>query len=127
MSLNNNGESESVGGLARDLLQDTAHVIEAEFRLAREEAKSTARRLQGGIGLLAGAGVTALMLACALTAAVILLLYIAMPFWLAALFTAILVGGQAFGAFILAWNKLQDVELFPHRTWQSVKRNAKLT
>src|SRR5690348_3314897 len=98
MSVNNNGETESVRGLARDLLQDSAHLIEAEFHLAREEVKSSARRLQGGIGLLAGASVAGLMLAGALTAAVILLLYIAMPFWLAALFTAILVGGQAFGA-----------------------------
>ena len=114
-------QQDSLRAAARDVLKDVARLLDAEIRLSREELTHRADIAKRGAGFLSSAGVAGLALAAALTVAVIAVLAIAMPVWLAALFTAILVGANAFGAFVMARAKLEDVELWPHRTVQSVK------
>lgn len=119
-------EQDSLRAAARDVLKDVAQVIDAELRLGREELMEQAQIAKRGAGLLSGAGLAGVAIAAAVTVACIAALAIAMPVWLAALFTAILVGANAFGAFVMARAKLDDVELWPHRTVESVKRDAAL-
>lgn len=119
-------QPDSLRAAARDVLKDVAQIVDAEVRLGREEFMDQAEVAKRGAGFLGGAGVAALALALAVTVAVIAALAIAMPIRLAALFIAILIGGNAFGAFVMARAKFEDVELWPHRTVQSVKRDVTL-
>jgi hypothetical protein len=126
MSTPQRSQPDSLRAATRDVLKDVAQIVDAEMRLGREELMDQVQVAKRGASFLAGAGVTGLALALAVTVACLAALAIAMPVWLAALFTAILIGGNAFGAFVKARANLEDVELWPHRTVQSMKRNARL-
>lgn len=64
-------ESRSIGDIAGDVLSNASTLIKQEVELVKAEAKQSASRLGKGVGLLAAAGVVALLALIALTLAMV--------------------------------------------------------
>lgn len=62
-------EDRSLGEIASDLMGNASTLVRQEIELAKAEAQQSASRAGKGVGLLAGAGVAALMMLIALTLA----------------------------------------------------------
>jgi uncharacterized membrane protein YqjE len=81
---------ESFGTLLKELAQDTSTLVKQEIALARAELGEKARIAGTGAGMLAGAGVVALLALGALTALLIIALDIVVDLWVAALLVTLL-------------------------------------
>jgi Flp pilus assembly protein TadB len=81
--------SGSTAELVKQASEQISRLVRDELALARAEMTTKAKRAGTGAGLLGGAGVVALYGVAALLATVIMLLALAMPYWLAALIVAI--------------------------------------
>jgi hypothetical protein len=73
------------GELVKDLASQTSTLVSKEIQLAKAELTMQGKQAGRGVGLLAGAGVAALLALGALSAFLIALLDEWMPVWLAAL------------------------------------------
>ena len=80
----------STAELIQDLTRQTSALVRQEVELAKVEMVEKSKKAGIGIGLLAGAGVVALLALGALTAFLILALDGAMPTWAAAIVVALL-------------------------------------
>ena len=78
-------ETSSLGDLLGEVTRDMSTLMRQEVELAKVELKQSATRAGKGAGMLAGAGVTALLGLGALTAVLIIALDSFLPLWLAAL------------------------------------------
>jgi hypothetical protein len=81
-----------IGDLVKDLAGQTSTLVRQEIQLAQAELTSKGKVAGRGAGMLAGAGVAALLALGALTACLIAALDTAMPLWLAALIVTLLWG-----------------------------------
>lgn len=91
----------STAQLVQHTAEQVAKLVRDEMALARAELSEKGRRAGVGMGLLGGSGVVALFGVGTLTAAVVLLLALAMPAWVAALLVAVaLFAAAAVGALI---------------------------
>ncbi|MEO3803407.1 phage holin family protein [Nonomuraea sp. B1E8] len=75
--------------LVNDLSEQVSRLVKDELRLARIELQEKGRHAGFGAGLVGAAGVTALFGAGALVAAVIMLLALVLPGWVAAAIVAV--------------------------------------
>ncbi|MEO3791386.1 phage holin family protein [Nonomuraea sp. B10E15] len=75
--------------LVNDLSEQVSRLVKDELRLARIELREKGRHAGFGAGLFGAAGVTALFGAGALVAAVIMLLALVLPGWVAAAIVAV--------------------------------------
>jgi Putative Actinobacterial Holin-X, holin superfamily III len=119
---------EPIGEVARDLTRDLSLLVRQEVELAKAEMAQKGRIAAPGVGMIGGAAGAALLGAGALTAAVILLLAIFLPEWLAAL----LVGAVlAVAAYVLAQRGKDRVAEagapIPEQTIESVKEDVEWT
>jgi putative superfamily III holin-X len=87
---------EPLGEVARDLTRDLSLLVRQEVELAKAEMVQKGRIAAPGVGMIGGAAGAALLAAGALTAAVILLLAIFLPEWLAALIVGAVLAGAAY-------------------------------
>ncbi|WP_113701092.1 phage holin family protein [Nonomuraea lactucae] len=75
--------------LVNDLSEQVSRLVKDELRLARLELAQKGRRAGFGAGLFGAAGMVAFFGAAALVAAVILLLSLVLPGWIAAVIVAV--------------------------------------
>lgn len=116
----------STGELVKDLSNQVSLLARQEIELAKAEIAEKGRKAGLGLGLVAAAGVSALLALGTLTACVVLALDGAMPAWLAALIVAL---AWSVVATVLASVGKQKVEQagtpVPEQTVESVKEDIK--
>lgn len=116
----------STGELVKDLSNQVSLLVRQEIELAKAEMAEKGRKAGLGLGLVAAAGVSALLALGTLTACVVLALDGAMPAWLAALIVAL---AWSVVAAVLASVGKQKVEQagtpVPEQTVESVKEDIK--
>lgn len=116
---------ESFGELVKGLAEDTSTLVKQEIALARVEMTEKAKEAGKGAGMLAGAGVFALVMLGALTAFLIIVLDIVMDLWVAALIVTVL---WAVVALILAAAGRSQLKkatpLTPQQTIETVKEDV---
>ena len=116
----------STGELVKDLSSQVSLLARQEIELAKVEMAEKGRRAGLGLGLVAAAGVSALLALGTLTACVVLALDGAMPAWLAALIVAL---AWSVVAAVLASVGKQKMEQagtpVPEQTVESVKEDIK--
>jgi hypothetical protein len=110
--------------LLRELSDDSARLVRQESELFRREMDARVDRIQREVTMLGAGGVVAYVGVLALSAALILLLALAMPLWVAALLVgaAYVIAGGALVA--TGKKKLQEEDLAPRQTIQSVRRDV---
>ena len=116
----------STGELVKDLSNQVSLLARQEIELAKAEMAEKGRKAGLGLGLVAAAGVSALLALGTLTACVVLALDGAMPAWLAALIVAL---AWSVVAAVFASVGKQKVEQagtpVPEQTVESVKEDIK--
>jgi len=116
----------STGEPVKDLSNQVSLLARQEIELAKAEMAEKGRRAGLGLGLVAAAGVSALLALGTLTACVVLALDGAMPAWLAALIVAL---AWSVVAAVLASVGKQKMEQagtpVPEQTVESVKEDIK--
>ena len=113
-----------LGELVRRLSEQTSTLVRQELDLARAELTQKGKRASRGVGLLAGAGVAALLGLGALTACLILLLDAVMPAWLAALLVALAYAAIAAALAASGRSRLREAgPIVPERTVETVKED----
>lgn len=85
-------QERSVGELFSELANETSLLIRQEIALAKVELTEKAARVGRNVGFLVLGGAVGYAALLALLAAVIILLANVMPWWIAALLVAVLVG-----------------------------------
>jgi uncharacterized membrane protein YqjE len=114
-----------VGELLSELAEQTSTLVRQELALARAELVEKGRHAGIGAGLIGGGGALALFAFGALTAALILLLDLAMAGWLAALIVAVAYGAVAA---VLALRGRREIEastpVVPEQTVETLKEDV---
>lgn len=119
-----NVEGMSLGSLFGSLSADMSKLMRQELNLAKVELREEAKQAGKGAGMLAGAGFAGLMVAIFLSITLMWLLDNWMDVTIAALIVTILWG---IAAAVLALNgkkKLQQVNMKPEQTVESLKEDA---
>lgn len=111
--------TESVGSLLSDLSSDISTLVRQEIELARVELTAKGKVAGKGAGMLAAAGVVALVMLFALTMFLIAVLGEVMDTWLAALIVTILWGVVAF--VLVQAGRKQLKEALPPKPEQTIE------
>jgi len=116
----------STGELVKDLSNQVSLLARQEIELAKVEMAEKGRRAGLGLGLVAAAGVSALLALGTLTACVVLALDGAMPAWLAALIVALTWSVVAAVLASVGKQKMEQAGTpVPEQTVESVKEDIK--
>jgi hypothetical protein len=115
-------DERSLRELVAKLADDGSRLLRQESELAKRELKDKADDVQEKVVQAAIGGAVVYAGVLAVMTAVILLLGLAIPYWLSALVVGIAVG--AGGMMMLKSAKTKDVELKPERTVSNVRRDA---
>ena len=92
MSVQDDARERGIGELVKDLAGQTSTLVRQEIKLAQAEVTEKGKVAGRGAGLLAGAGVAAVLMLGTLTAVLVVALDSALPLWLAALIVTLLWG-----------------------------------
>lgn len=117
-------EERPLGELFADLASETSTLFRNEVALAKVELTDKATRVGKNVASLVIGGAIAYAALLAICAAVILLLDMAMPAWLAALIVGAIVGCIAWLLISKAVTALRQTELKPQETVESLKEDA---
>ena len=117
-------ENKPLGDLFSDLASDMSNLVRQEVALARVEMAQKAKRVGKNIGYLVVGGAVGYAALLAVLAAVIMLLDRVMPAWGAALLVGVLVAGISWLLIGKAMTALQDTELTPRETVETLKEDA---
>lgn len=113
------------GELVKQLSEQVSRLVREELRLAQAELTQKGKRAGVGAGLFGGGGLIALYGAAAVITAVILLLALAMPAWVAALLVGVVLLAVAG---VLAWQGRKQVQQAtppaPQQTAESVRTDV---
>jgi uncharacterized membrane protein YqjE len=115
----------SIGGLLKQLSEETTRLVHQELELAKAELTQKGRQAGAGAGLIGAAGAIGLLAAAALTTCFILALDAVMPAWLAALLVAVAYGviGAVLG--LRGRDRVrQATPLVPEQTIETVKEDV---
>lgn len=124
-STHNDLRGESLGDLLKQLSTQTSTLVKQEIDLAKAETAEKAKAAGIGAGMLAAAGLVALLALGALTATFIALLATAMATWLAALIVTVVYLAVAGGLALIGKNRLQAaVPPVPEQTVETVKEDV---
>ena len=117
---------ESIGELLKDLTTETSTLVRQELSLARAELTQKGKAAGKGAGMLAAAGVVALLMLGALTAGLIALLSTAVTHvWLAALIVTVVYGVIAATVALAGRKALKDaMPPAPQETIENVKEDV---
>jgi hypothetical protein len=114
-----------IGEVASQLTHDLSLLVRQEMELAKAEMRQKGKIALPGLGMIGAAGVVALCAAGALTAFVVLVLATFLDGWLAALLTALLLGGAAALLAVLGKERVEDAGTpIPEQTIETVKEDA---
>lgn len=117
-------EERSLGDLFTELATETGTLVRQEMALAQAELTSKASKAGKNVAYLAVGGAVAFMAALALTAAVILLLSMWIPAWLAALVVGIAIAVAAYSILTSALSALRKTDPVPRETIETLKEDA---
>jgi hypothetical protein len=117
-------ENKPLGDLFSDLASDMSNLVRQEVALARVEMAQKAKRVGKNVGYLVVGGAVGYAALLAVLAAVIMLLDRVMPAWGAALLVGVLVAGISWLLIGKAMSALQDTELTPRETVETLKEDA---
>lgn len=118
-------DERSLGELFGDLARETSALVRQEVELAKTEMTQKATRVGKDIGFLVAGGAVAYAGFLALIAAIAIGLgQLGLPWWLATLLVALVVGG--IGGFLVmrGISALKQENLAPERTMQTIKEDV---
>ena len=124
MNENRPMENKPLGDLFSDLASDMSSLVRQEVTLAKLEITQKAKYLGRNVGYLVVGGAVAYAGLLAVIAAIIMLLDRVMPAWGAALLVGILVAGIAWLLIGKAMTALQQADLTPRDTVETLKEDA---
>jgi F0F1-type ATP synthase assembly protein I len=122
----NDARDESIGELLKDLTNETSTLVRQELAFARAELTQKGKAAGKGAGMLAAAGVVALLMLGALTASLIALVSTAVTHvWLAALIVTVVYGAIAAVLALTGRRALKDaLPPAPQETIENVKEDV---
>ena len=117
-------ENRPLGDLFGDLATDMSSLVRQEVALAKLEITQKAKYLGRNVGYLVVGGAVAYAGMLAVIAAIIMLLDKVMPAWGAALLVGVVVAGIAWLLIGKAMTALQQADLTPRDTVETLKEDA---
>ena len=117
-------ENKPLGDLFGDLASDMSNLVRQEIALAKLEVTQKAKYLGRNVGYLVVGGAVAYAGLLAVIAAIIMLLDNYMPAWGAALLVGVVVALIAWMIIGKAVAALQQADLTPHETVETLKEDA---
>ena len=117
-------ENRPLGDLFGDLASDMSSLVRQEVALAKVEITQKAKYVGRNVGYLVVGGAVAYAALLAVIAAIIMLLAKVVPDWGAALIVAAVVGGIGWLLIGKAMMALQQAELTPRETVETLKEDA---
>jgi uncharacterized membrane protein YqjE len=124
MNENRSLDNRPLGDLFGDLASDMGNLVRQEVELAKVELTQKAKYLGRNIGYLVVGGAVAYAALLAIIAAIIMLLAKVVPHWGAALIVGVVVGGIGWLLIGKAMMALQQAELTPRETVETLKEDA---
>jgi uncharacterized membrane protein YqjE len=124
MNENRSLDNRPLGDLFGDLASDMGNLVRQEVELAKVELTQKAKYLGRNIGYLVVGGAVAYAALLAIIAAIIMLLAKVVPHWGAALIVGVVVGGIGWLLIGKAMMALQQTELTPRETVETLKEDA---
>jgi uncharacterized membrane protein YqjE len=121
--IRSDGEARPLSEIVAAVIQNVQNIFRSEVRLAIVELKQKLRKSSKAVAFLAIAGLLGFLAACCLTTAFIVLLYIVLPLWLAALLVFLAYAIAAGGAFVLGRMALEEIDPLPQQTIETLKDN----
>lgn len=115
-----------IGELLRDLASDGTRLVRDEIALARSEAQEKARQVGVAVGMIAAGAVLAIPAIVLVLQAVVKLLAVYMPEWVAALLVGVVVGLVGYLLVRKGQASLSGSRLAPERTAASLRRDVDL-
>lgn len=117
-------ENRPLGDLFGDLANDMSSLVRQEVTLAKVEITQKAKYVGRNVGYLVIGGAVAYAALLAIIAAIIMLLAQVVPHWGAALIVGAVVGGIGWLLIGKAMTALQQADLTPHETVETLKEDA---
>ena len=117
-------ENKPLGDLFSDLASDLSELVRKEVELARLEVGQKVKRVGKNVGYLVVGGAVAYAAMLAILAAIIMLLDKVMPAWGAALLVGLVVAGIGWLLIGKATAALQETDLVPQQTVETLKEDA---
>ncbi len=114
----------TLGRLVHDLTEQTRELVRGEMALARAELTDTVKHAGKGAGLFGAAGVVALYGVGVLLAALVALLSLVLPVWLAALVVAVVLFAAAGLAALLGKKQVDQAAPAVPATQANVQRDV---
>ena len=124
MNENRSLENRPLGDLFGDLATDMSNLVRQEVTLAKVEITQKAKYVGRNVGYLVIGGAVAYAALLAIIAAIIMLLAKVVPNWGAALIVGVVVGGIGWMLIGKAMMALQQAELTPRETVETLKEDA---
>jgi hypothetical protein len=124
MNENRSLENKPLGDLFGDLATEMSNLVRQEVALAKVEVAQKAKRVGKNVGYLIVGGAVGYAAFLAVIAAVIMLLGRVMPNWGATLLVGIVVAGISWLLIGKALSALQETELTPRETVETLKEDA---
>lgn len=124
MNENRSLENRPLGDLFGDLATEMGNLVRQEVALAKVEITGKAKYVGTNVGYLVIGGAVAYAALLAIMAALIMLLASVVPHWGAALIVGAVVGGIGWLLIGKAMTALQQTELTPRETVETLKEDA---
>jgi len=124
MNENRSLENRPLGDLFGDLATDMSNLVRQEVTLAKVEITQKAKYVGRNVGYLVIGGAVAYAALLAIIAAVIMLLAKVVPGWGSALIVGAVVGGIGWMLIGKAMTALQQADLTPRETVETLKEDA---
>ena len=124
MNENRSLENRPLGDLFGDLATEMSNLVRQEVALAKVEVAQKAKYVGRNVGYLVVGGSVAYAALLAIIAGIIMLLAKVVPHWGAALIVGVVVGGIGWLLIGKAMMALQQAELTPHETVETLKEDA---
>lgn len=124
MNENRSMDNRPLGDLFGDLANDMSNLVRQEVTLAKVEITQKAKYVGRNVGYLVIGGAVAYAALLAIIAAVIMLLAKVVPHWGSALIVGAVVGGIGWLLIGKAMMALQQADLTPRETVETLKEDA---
>jgi len=124
MNENRSLENRPLGDLFGDLATEMSNLVRQEVALAKVEVSQKVKHVGRNVGYLAIGGAVAYAAVLAIIAGIIMLLAKVVPHWGAALIVGAVVGGIGWLLIGKAMMALQQTDLTPRETVETLKEDA---
>lgn len=124
MNENRSMDNKPLGDLFSDLATEMSNLVRQEVALAKVEVSQKAKYVGRNVGYLVVGGAVAYAALLAIIAAIIMLLDKVLPNWGAALLVGVLVAGIGWLLIGKALSALQQADMTPRETVETLKEDA---